>query len=113
MKRLIRFTICLTVLFAIPVLSQEHSMTEIARGINFIKTKAYSGEDDARILKLYEGLRVANVSGGMDMAGLPGKGLVDPSIHPNWIDRKNLSHQIRGIAITVRYVPTQKPDRPA
>jgi len=55
---------------------------------------------------------VADVSDGMDMAGLPNQGLVDPAIHPSWVDYKELSHIIRGIALTVRYVPTQKSDRP-
>lgn len=76
-------------------------------------TKIYSAADDARILKLYEGLRVADVSDGLDRLGLPGVGLVDPAIHADWVDRENLSHQFRGIAITARYVPTQRPDQPA
>ncbi|MCX6168249.1 MAG: RraA family protein [Ignavibacteriales bacterium] len=82
------------------------------KGINFIETTVYSDVENPTILKLFEGLRVADVSDGMDMVGLPGTGLVDPAIHADWIDQKNLSHQFRGIAITARYVPTQKPDRP-
>ena len=49
------------------------------KGVNLITTKTYSAEDDARILSLYKNLRVADVSDGMDMVGLPGTGLVDPS----------------------------------
>lgn len=109
------FTISFIVFLILPPVSfpQEKGMSELGKGINFIETKIYSEEDDAETLKLYEGLRVADVSDGMDMAGLPGTGLVDPAIHPDWIDRKDMSHQFRGIAVTVRYVPTQKPDRPA
>ena len=92
--------------------SQEPTAKDIETGMNFIATKAYSDGDNARILKLYEGLRVADVSDGMDMVGLPGTGLVDPAIHPDWVDRTNMSHQFRGIAVTIRYVPTQKSDRP-
>jgi regulator of RNase E activity RraA len=94
------------------VFSQEKTQQELQKGVNYIETKVYSVEEDNRILKLYEGLRVADVSDGMDMAGLPGTGLVDPAIHPDWIDAKNLTHQIRGIAVTARYVPTQRQDRP-
>jgi regulator of RNase E activity RraA len=83
------------------------------KGVNLIATKTYSAEDDARILSLYKNLRVADVSDGMDMVGLPGTGLVDPSIHPAWIDLREFSHIFRGIAVTVRYVPTQKPALPA
>jgi hypothetical protein len=47
----------------------------------------------------------------MDMVGLPSMGLVNPEIHPDWTNT-DLSHQFRGVAITVRYVSTQKKDRP-
>ncbi len=93
------------------IISQQ--VSELKKGLNLIQTNNYSEEEDKRILKLFEGLRVADVSDGMDMVGLPSKGLVDPSIHPAWIDPVDLTHQVRGIAITARYVPTQKPDRPA
>jgi len=95
-----------------PSRSQGKSPAQIARGTNYIETRVYSDADNARILKLYDGLRVADVSDGMDMVGLPGTGLVDPAIHPDWVDRQTLSHQFRGIAITARYVPTQRLDRP-
>jgi regulator of RNase E activity RraA len=55
---------------------------------------------------------VADVSDGMDMVGLPNTGLVSTEIHPDWVDTQNMSHIIRGIAVTARYVPTQRPDRP-
>lgn len=108
----ISFAIIVVSLCISSVLPQDKEKAELGKGINFILTKVYSEEDDARILKLYEGLRVADVSDGMDMVGLPGTGLVDPAIHPDWVDRKDMSHQFRGIAVTVRYIPTQKPDRP-
>lgn len=88
------------------------SDAEIAKGINLIETQTYTLEENTELLKLYETLRVADVSDGMDMVGLPNTGLVDPAIHPDWVDREDLSHVIRGIAVTARYVPTQRPDRP-
>jgi regulator of RNase E activity RraA len=93
--------------------AQERNKASMAKGMNFIETKTYSAEDDARVLALYKNLRVADVSDGLDMVGLPGTGLVDPAIHPDWVDLKDFSHIIRGIAVTVRYVPTQKPALPA
>lgn len=92
--------------------SQTTDVVGIAKGVNFMETKTYSAKEDSLILELYKGLRVADVSDGMDMVGLPGTGLVDPVIHACWIDLDSLSHQFRGIAVTVRYVPTQRPDRP-
>jgi 4-hydroxy-4-methyl-2-oxoglutarate aldolase len=112
MNRLTSIPLFLAFLPALPVLCQEKTNRDLHQGANFIETRVYTDEENNRILKLYEGLRVADVSDGMDMAGLPGTGLVDPAIHPDWIDRENLSHQFRGIAITARYVPTRQPDRP-
>ncbi len=99
-------------LAASTVFAQEPGRAELEKGFNFIETKIFSDQENVRILKLYEGLRVADVSDGMDMVGLPGTGLVDPAIHPDWVDRDGFSHHFRGIAVTARYVPTQRPDRP-
>jgi 4-hydroxy-4-methyl-2-oxoglutarate aldolase len=94
------------------VRSQSAEPAELASGVNFIKTNWYTEAEDLELLALYENLRVADVSDGMDMVGLPDQGLVDPAIHPSWENHKSLSHIIRGIALTARYVPTMKPDRP-
>ena len=78
----------------------------------FIGVDKHTAEDDERILKLYEGLRVADVSDGMDMAGLQDVGLMDPDIKPLWRDVEGFQHVIRGLAVTVRYVPTnQRPGK--
>ena len=92
--------------------AQKADMSEMMFGYNFMETTWYTEAEDLEILELYQGLRVADVSDGLDMAGFPGQGLVDPAIHPSWVNYQELSHIIRGIALTVRYVPTQKSDRP-
>jgi regulator of RNase E activity RraA len=74
----------------------------------FIPYKEYSREDNDRILKLYEFLRVSDVSDGMDVVGLTDVGLVDPEIKALWRDTENFTHRIIGIAVTARYVPTNK-----
>lgn len=112
MKNVVFVTLFLFTSASLRLLAQDRDAVDLRRGVNYIQTKVYSAAEDSAILKLYDGLRVADVSDGMDMAGLPNTGLVDPAIHSNWLDRKNLSHQFRGIAVTVRYVPTQRPDRP-
>jgi regulator of RNase E activity RraA len=85
----------------------------LAKGMNFIETRVYSAEEDAKILDMYKNLRVADVSDGLDMVGLPGTGLVNPDIHACWVDLKDFKHVFRGIAVTVRYVPTQRPALPS
>ena len=74
----------------------------------FIPYKQYSHEDNQRILKLYEPLRVSDVSDGMDVIGLQDIGIADEAIQPLWRDTQNFTHRIVGIAVTARYVPTEQ-----
>ena len=85
---------------------------ELRAGKNFIPTKLYSAEEDQKILKLFEGLRVADVTDGMDKAGLFNIGLMSPEIHSLWKDTVHYTHRFIGIALTARYVPTNKPPAP-
>jgi len=98
-----------------PVVGQEAaepSIEELRRGKNFIPTKVYSVEEDQEILKLFEGLRVSDVSDGMDKVGLHNIGLMSPEIHAAWKDTEHYTHRFVGIAVTARYVPTNKPPAP-
>lgn len=78
-------------------------------GESFIATQVYSADDDQRILNAFDGLRVADVSDGMDFVGLPDVGLMDPEIHSLWKDTNTFMHRFIGIAVTARYVPSQRP----
>jgi len=57
-------------------------------------------------------LRVADVTDGMDKAGLSNIGLMSPEIHAAWKDTEHFTHRFIGIAVTARYVPTNKPPAP-
>jgi 4-hydroxy-4-methyl-2-oxoglutarate aldolase len=99
-----------------PALANENAGSntqELRAGKNFIPTKVYSAEDDEQILKLFDGLRVSDVSDGMDKVGLTNTGLMSPEIHALWKDTVHYTHRLIGIAVTVRYVPTNKPPAPA
>lgn len=63
---------------------------------------------DEEILKLYSELRVADVSDGMDMVGLRDAGLMDTRIEALWKNIDDMSHIFRGVAVTARYVPTNR-----
>jgi regulator of RNase E activity RraA len=89
--------------------SKEPASPDLRLGKNFLPTSVYAAEEDQEILQLFAGLRVADVSDGMDKAGLAGIGLLDPAILPLWTDLKNFRHRFAGIAVTARYVPTQRP----
>ena len=85
------------------------SAEEDRAGRNFIPTPVHSEEEDQQVLKLFEGLRVADVFDGMDKAGMQGVGAVDPEIHALWKDPEHFTHRFIGIAVTARYVPTNRP----
>jgi regulator of RNase E activity RraA len=78
-------------------------------GTGFIATPVFSAEDDRKLLALFDGLRVADVTDGMDAVGLPGVGLLDPEVRPLWKDTQTFAHRFAGVAVTARYVPTQRP----
>ena len=77
-------------------------------GLMFANTFAQEKLSDEEILKLYATLRVADVADGMDMVGLRDAGLMDQRIMALWKDTDKMKHIFRGIAVTARYVPTNK-----
>lgn len=89
--------------------AQQPAETTIpARVQLFIPYKDYSQADNERVLEAYKYLRVSDVSDGMDVVGLQDVGLVDPAIHALWKDTDHFTHRVVGIAVTARYVPTNK-----
>jgi 4-hydroxy-4-methyl-2-oxoglutarate aldolase len=90
-------------------LAAESALPQLATGEkSLLSSKAYSREDDDRTLAAFAGLRVADVSDGLDMVGLQDRGLVDPEIKTLWRDAEAFTHRFCGLAVTVRYVPTNR-----
>jgi 4-hydroxy-4-methyl-2-oxoglutarate aldolase len=89
-------------------LAQAPSGADPRAGKGFIATPVFSAEEDRALLALFDGLRVADVTDGMDAVGLPNVGLMDPEIRPLWKDTREYAHRFIGIAVTARYVPTQR-----
>ena len=90
------------ILLLFPVFCASVFAAEFPRsGTNLIPTQVYSEADDAKLLKAFEGLRVADVSDGMDAVGLQNIGLMNPEIHPLWRDAKEFKHRFIGIAVFV------------
>jgi len=91
------------------VAAQQPAETTIPDKVRlFIPYEEYSQEDNTRILEMYDYLRVADVSDGMDVVGLQDIGLVDPEVHPLWKDTATFTHRVVGIAVTARYVPSNR-----
>jgi len=107
------FIFGLTVLAATTALAQtapdEPAVERLRAGEGYIETPVFTAEEDLALLALFDGLRVADVSDGMDAVGLHNLGLMDPEIHPLWKDAVTYRHRFVGIAVTARYVPTNRP----
>ncbi len=86
---------------------------DLRSGRNYIETKVYSEREDRELLRHFDGLRVADVSDGMDKVGLADVGLMSPQIHPAWKDTQEYKHRFIGIAVTARYVPANEGPAPA
>jgi 4-hydroxy-4-methyl-2-oxoglutarate aldolase len=109
--RTIALSLIAVLVVAVPgrAAAQQPAETAIPEKVQlFIPYKDYPPADNKRILDLYKWLRVADVSDGMDVVGLQDIGLVDPEIHALWKDTESFTHRVVGIAVTARYVPTNR-----
>jgi regulator of RNase E activity RraA len=105
-----------TALVSVPAVARQNvgpNPDDLRAGKNYIETSVYTEQQDQEILAMFEGLRVSDVSDGMDKVGLANVGLMSPEIHPVWKDTKTYKHRFIGIAVTARYVPTNKGFAPA
>ena len=68
--------------------------------------------DDEVLLELYKGARVTDVVDGMVTVGYMDVGVMDPKIAPLWKDVETMEHRFSGIALTVRFGPTNRPMHP-
>src|SRR5688500_20405141 len=91
-----------------PAAGAADAAASLRGGATLMPVKVYTLEDDRKVLDAFEGLRVADVSDGMDFVGLQDIGLVNPEIHPLWKDTTLYTHRIIVIAVTVRYLPTHQ-----
>ena len=89
--------------------AQQTDVEALRAGKSFLDTKVYTADEDRAVLALFDGLRVADVSDGMDQAGLANVGLVSADVGPLWRDTEHFTHRIVGIAVTARYVPSNEP----
>ncbi|HEY7304282.1 MAG TPA: RraA family protein [Bryobacteraceae bacterium] len=100
-----RIDLLIVLLLANKMMAQEHVDPHVKL---YIPYEQYSQQDNERIIKLYQDLRVSDVSDGMDVIGLANVGIVSSDIKPLWRDTENFTHRIVGIAVTARYLPTNK-----
>lgn len=108
-RRSISLLFAIAATLSVPAWAQQPAEKTIPDKVQlFIPYKDYSAEENTRVLDEYKYLRVADVSDGMDVVGLQNIGLVNPEIHALWKDTDHFTHRIAGIAVTARYVPTNR-----
>lgn len=73
-----------------------------------IKEYPFSEEEDKKILEMFEDARVADVGDALDTVGVRDVTFMSPDILPLWKDTNQFSHRIQGVAITARYVRTNR-----
>lgn len=98
MKRiLVVATLAISTFLHVDVVAQNRVATDVS---------------DETLLRLYKGARVTDVVDGLVTVGLMDVGVMKPEIAPLWRDVSNMAHRMAGIAVTVRYGPTNKPRNP-
>jgi len=95
------------VLLCCAIVAGQTAKQAVPASKQYLKTRTYTADEDARILKLYDGLRVCDVVDALDAVGLQGVTTMDRNIRPLWRDEQKFAHRIHGIALTIRLVPAQ------
>lgn len=70
------------------------------------ESERLSDEERAELLELYDGLRVTDVTDGLDFHGFHDVNKVDKEVMPLYRDYDGFSHRFVGFAHTVRFLPT-------
>lgn len=81
-------------------------------GMSAFATASDNEVSDEVLIALYDGARVADVVDGLVTVGYMDVGVMHQRISPLWKDVKTMEHRFSGIAVTVRYGPTNHPKNP-
>ena len=87
-------------------LSAQRAEPAFAR--QYLEVKPYSDAENEAVVKLFDGLRVTDVTDGLDVVGLQDVTVMDAGIQPLWRDGEKFTHRIYGVAVTLRIVPPQE-----
>jgi len=84
----------------------------LATGLLSAQNRSEQKVADEVLLELYRDARVADVLDAMVTCGYMEVGLMAREISPLWRDVETMEHRFSGIALTVRYAPTNHPKYP-
>jgi 4-hydroxy-4-methyl-2-oxoglutarate aldolase len=74
----------------------------------YLQVKPYSQQENEALVMKFQGLRVTDVTDGLDVVGLQDVTVMDAGIKPLWRDEQKFTHRIYGVAVTLRIVPPQE-----
>jgi 4-hydroxy-4-methyl-2-oxoglutarate aldolase len=74
----------------------------------YLITQQYAQHESEALVKRFHGLRVTDVTDGLDVVGLQDVTVMDAGIKPLWRDEHQFTHRIYGTAVTLRIVPPQE-----
>ena len=75
---------------------------------HLLKVEQYSQADNEAIVAKFKGLRTTDVFDGLQAVGLHKVTVMDREIGPMWSDNETFTHNIYGVAVTLRLVPPQE-----
>ena len=84
----------------------------MASGMLTAQNEPETGVSDEVLLELYKDARLTDVLDAMVTCGYMEVGLMAREISPLWRDVETMEHRFSGIALTVRYGPTNQPKYP-
>lgn len=88
------------------------SVWALSLNARIVSEEAVPEVSDDVLLQLYDGARVTDVLDAMVTCGYMEVGMMDRTISPLWRDVQTMEHRFAGIALTVRYAPTNHPKHP-
>ena len=74
----------------------------------YLPAQRYTQQESEALVKKFHGLRVTDVTDGLDVVGLQDVTVMDAGIKPLWRDEQQFRHRIYGFAVTLRIVPPQE-----
>ena len=75
---------------------------------HLMEVKQYSQAENEAIVAKFKGLRTTDVFDGLQAAGIHKVTVMEREIGPMWSDNETFSHNIYGVAVTLRLVPPQE-----
>ena len=89
---------------------KDSPLDQTRAGVDLIGHLPVSTEDPRPLLRKFDTLRVSDVIDALQSLGLQDSATMDHSIRPLWRDETpKASHRFCGVALTLRFVPTNRP----